>query len=38
MEFIHDRDVIFLDSSTTCLALARQLLGSKLSLTIVTIP
>lgn len=22
MEFIHDRDVIFLDSSTTCLALA----------------
>ena len=28
MEFIHDRDVIFLDSSTTCLALARQLLGS----------
>lgn len=36
MEFIHDRDVIFLDSSTTCLALARQLLGSKLSLTIVT--
>ena len=23
MEFIHDRDVIFLDSSTTCLALAR---------------
>lgn len=35
-EFIHDRDVIFLDSSTTCLALAEHLLSSKLSLTIVT--
>lgn len=36
MEFIHDRDVIFLDSSTTCLTLAELLLNSKLSLTIVT--
>ena len=36
MEFIHDRDVLFLDSSTTCLTLAGLLLNSKLSLTIVT--
>ena len=36
MNFIHDRDVIFLDSSTTCLTLARLLLGSKLNLTVVT--
>lgn len=36
MEFIHDRDVLFLDSSTTCLTLVGLLLNSKLSLTIVT--
>lgn len=36
IEFVHDRDVVFLDSSTTCLTLAGLLLDSKLSLTIVT--
>lgn len=38
MELIHDRDVIFLDSSTTCLTLANLLLEQKrsMNLTIVT--
>lgn len=35
-EFIHERDVIFLDSSTTCLALAEHLINNKFSVTIVT--
>ncbi len=36
VEYVQDGDVIFLDSSTTCLTLAELLLNSKLSVTIVT--
>lgn len=36
MEYIQDSDVIFLDSSTTCLTLAEFVLNSQLSITLVT--